>query len=37
VNVGPRTSAARLLNAEYLRAVITSNTSPVSALMQLLF
>ena len=37
MNVGPRTSAARLLNAEYLRSVITSNTSPASALMQLLF
>jgi len=37
VDVGPRTSAARLLNAEYLRSVITSNTSPTSALMQLLF
>jgi len=37
VNVGPRTSAARLLNAEYLRAVITSNTSPSVSLMQLLF
>jgi len=37
VNVGPRTSAARLLNAEYLRSVITSNTSPASAVMQLLF
>lgn len=37
VNVGPRTSAARRLNAEYLRSVITSNTSPASAVMQLLF
>ncbi|HKE56826.1 MAG TPA: bifunctional diaminohydroxyphosphoribosylaminopyrimidine deaminase/5-amino-6-(5-phosphoribosylamino)uracil reductase RibD [Pyrinomonadaceae bacterium] len=37
VNVGPRTSAARLLNAEYLRSVITSNTSPSASLMQLLF
>jgi diaminohydroxyphosphoribosylaminopyrimidine deaminase / 5-amino-6-(5-phosphoribosylamino)uracil reductase len=37
VNVGPRTSAARLLNAEYLRSVITSNTSPASSLMHLLF
>ena len=37
VNVGPRTSAARLLNAEYLRSVITSNTPPAVSLMQLLF
>jgi len=37
VTVGPRTSAARILNAEYLRSVITSNTSPNSSLMQLLF
>jgi diaminohydroxyphosphoribosylaminopyrimidine deaminase / 5-amino-6-(5-phosphoribosylamino)uracil reductase len=37
VSVGQRISAARLINAEYLRAVITSNTSPASALMQLLF
>jgi len=37
VDVGPRTSAARLLNAEYLRSVITSNTSPAASLMQLLF
>jgi len=37
VNVGPRTSAARLLNAEYLRSVITSNASPSASLMQLLF
>lgn len=36
VIVGPRTSAARILNAEYLRSVVTSNTSDVS-LMQLLF
>src|ERR1044072_2580681 len=28
VTVGPRTSAARLLNAEYLRSMITSNASP---------
>jgi len=37
MTVGPRISAARTLNAEYLRAVITSNTSQSSSLMQLLF
>lgn len=37
VTVGPRTSAARLLNAEYLRSMINSNTSPSLALMELLF
>jgi diaminohydroxyphosphoribosylaminopyrimidine deaminase/5-amino-6-(5-phosphoribosylamino)uracil reductase len=37
VTVGPRTSAARLLNGEYLSLVITSNLSPTAALMQLLF
>ena len=37
VRVGPRTSPARLLNAEYLRSVITSNTSPALSLLQLLF
>jgi len=37
VKVGSRTSAARLLNAEYLRTVITSNSSPSQALMELLF
>ena len=37
VTVGPRTTAARLLNAEYLRTVIASNASPASSLMQLLF
>jgi diaminohydroxyphosphoribosylaminopyrimidine deaminase/5-amino-6-(5-phosphoribosylamino)uracil reductase len=37
VTVGPRTSAARTLNAEYLRSVITSNISPPLALTQLLF
>src|SRR5262245_15038691 len=37
VTVGPRTSAARLLNAEYLRSVFTSNASPAASLMQLLF
>lgn len=37
VTVGPRTSAARLLNAEYLSRVITSNFSPTAAVMHLLF
>ena len=37
VTVGPRTSAARILNAEYLRSVITSTASANSSLMQLLF
>ena len=37
VKVGHRTSAARLLNAEYLRSVVNSNASSGSALMQLLF
>jgi diaminohydroxyphosphoribosylaminopyrimidine deaminase/5-amino-6-(5-phosphoribosylamino)uracil reductase len=37
VTVGPRTSAARILNAEYLRLVITSNAAPALYLMQLLF
>jgi diaminohydroxyphosphoribosylaminopyrimidine deaminase/5-amino-6-(5-phosphoribosylamino)uracil reductase len=37
VTVGPRTSAARILNAEYIRSVITSSTSPAASLMQLLF
>ena len=37
VTVGPRISAARTLNAEYLRSVITSNASPELSLMQLLF
>ena len=37
VTVGPRTSAARILNAGYIRLVITSNTSPALSLMQLLF
>ena len=37
VTVGPRTSAARILNAEYLRLVITSNAAPALSLMQLLF
>ena len=37
VAIGPKTSAARLLNAEYLRSVIISNTSPATALIQLLF
>jgi diaminohydroxyphosphoribosylaminopyrimidine deaminase / 5-amino-6-(5-phosphoribosylamino)uracil reductase len=37
VTVGPRTSAARILNAEYIRSSITANTSPAASLMQLLF
>ncbi len=37
VTIGPGTSAARILNAEYLRSVITSNTSPTLLLMELLF
>jgi diaminohydroxyphosphoribosylaminopyrimidine deaminase/5-amino-6-(5-phosphoribosylamino)uracil reductase len=37
VTVGPRTSAARILNIEYLRSVINSNTSPPLSLTQLLF
>lgn len=37
VTVGPRTSAARILNAEYLRSVITSNRSASASLMELLF
>jgi len=37
VTVGPRTSAARLLNAEYLRSMINANASPSLALMELLF
>jgi diaminohydroxyphosphoribosylaminopyrimidine deaminase/5-amino-6-(5-phosphoribosylamino)uracil reductase len=37
VTVGPRTSAARILNAEYLRLVITANAPPTLSLMQLLF
>ena len=37
VTLGARTSAARILNAEYLRLVITSNASPALSLMQLLF
>ena len=37
VTVGPRTSAARLLNAEYLRSMITLNASPSRVLMELLF
>jgi len=36
VTVGPRTSAARILNAEYVRSVI-SNTSPPLSLTLLLF
>jgi diaminohydroxyphosphoribosylaminopyrimidine deaminase / 5-amino-6-(5-phosphoribosylamino)uracil reductase len=37
VTVGPRTAAARILNAEYLRLVITSSASPAISLMHLLF
>ena len=37
VTVGLRISAARLLNADYLRSVIIPNASPAAALMQLLF
>jgi diaminohydroxyphosphoribosylaminopyrimidine deaminase / 5-amino-6-(5-phosphoribosylamino)uracil reductase len=37
LTVGPRTSAARILNAEYLRSVINSNASPSTSLIQLLF
>ena len=37
VTIGPRTSAARLLNAEYLRSMIVSNTSPSLVVMELLF
>jgi len=37
VTVGPRTAAARILNAEYLRLVITSSASPALSLMHLLF
>src|SRR5215470_13864086 len=37
VTVGPRTSAARRLNAEYLRSVITSKGSSSASLMELLF
>jgi diaminohydroxyphosphoribosylaminopyrimidine deaminase/5-amino-6-(5-phosphoribosylamino)uracil reductase len=36
VTVGPRISAARMLNAEYLRFVITANAPPALSLMQLL-
>jgi diaminohydroxyphosphoribosylaminopyrimidine deaminase / 5-amino-6-(5-phosphoribosylamino)uracil reductase len=37
VTVGPRISAARLLNGEYLRSMIVSNASPSRALLELLF
>jgi diaminohydroxyphosphoribosylaminopyrimidine deaminase/5-amino-6-(5-phosphoribosylamino)uracil reductase len=37
VKVGSMTSAARLLNAEYLRSTITSKASPSLALTELLF
>ena len=37
VTVGPRISAARLLNAEYLQSTLTANASPSLALTELLF
>lgn len=37
VTVGPRTSAARILNAQYLRSVFFLNASPAASLTQLLF
>ena len=37
VSVGQRISAARLLNAAYLRSVIVRNASPAASLMHLLF
>ena len=37
VTVGSRISAARILNAEYLRSMIVANASPSLALMELLF
>ena len=37
VTVGPKTSAARILNADYLRSMITSHASPSLALMEFLF
>jgi diaminohydroxyphosphoribosylaminopyrimidine deaminase/5-amino-6-(5-phosphoribosylamino)uracil reductase len=37
VSVGSRTCAARLLNAEYLRLVITANYSPAACQFHLLF
>jgi diaminohydroxyphosphoribosylaminopyrimidine deaminase/5-amino-6-(5-phosphoribosylamino)uracil reductase len=37
VTVGPKISAARLLNGEYIRSMIVPNASPSRALMELLF
>ena len=37
VTVGPRTSAARILNAAYLRSVVASNASSTLSLVELLF
>lgn len=37
VTVGLRTSAARILNAEYVRSMIVANASPSLALLELLF
>jgi diaminohydroxyphosphoribosylaminopyrimidine deaminase/5-amino-6-(5-phosphoribosylamino)uracil reductase len=37
VTVGPRISAARLLNAEYIRSMVARNASPSHAAMELLF
>jgi len=37
LTVGPRTSAARILNADYLRSVVASNASSTLSLAELLF
>ena len=37
VTVGPRISAARILNADYLRSVVASNASSTLSLVELLF
>jgi riboflavin biosynthesis protein RibD len=37
VTVGPRISAARLLNAKYIRSMVVRNASPSHAAMELLF
>jgi pyrimidine deaminase RibD-like protein len=37
VTVGPRISAARLLNSEYMRSMVVRNASPSQAAMELLF
>src|SRR5262245_8775837 len=37
VTVGPRISAARLLNSEYIRSMVARNASPSRAAMELLF